>query len=400
MNRRTVLKSLAAGGLAGRYAIGSPADIAEEKLWVGDDAELKQAPYVPGMKHVMVHRAQKGEYQYLHGPQIIAFKGVLFTSWANSLINENSSSEAQRGRRSKDGGKTWSKVEVIAPNLEGRWRRSHGAFFIHEDRLYSMNGKFGNVSYEDGNVPTLWGQSVERGGVVFEGLQTEFWLLNQQTDKWEYEGVMVEDFWPYHELRQLSDGRYILAGMNSRFQGTVAISREPRRIDRWETKTIPVPEGMLYGEATCWVDGSDHIEVMMRNDTPKEKGGVKRVMMSHSYDRGKTWSVALPANFPHTAKPHAGILSTGQRYLVSNSSGTSIRWPLTIAVSAPGERVLRRNWRIRDGKTIQPRFDGKHKNHGWQYPGVWEHESNVYVIYSVGKEDCEVAILPLNSLQV
>ena len=60
-----------------------------------------------------------------------------------------------------------------------------------------MNGKFGNVSYEDGNVPTLWGQSVERGGVVFEGLQTEFWLLNQQTDKWEYEGVMVEDFWPY-----------------------------------------------------------------------------------------------------------------------------------------------------------------------------------------------------------
>ena len=61
---------------------------------------------------------------------------------------------------------------------------------------------------------------------------------------------------------------------------------------------------------------------------------------------------------------------------------------------------MRRNWRIRDGKTIQPRFDGKHKNHGWQYPGVWEHESNVYVIYSVGKEDCEVAILPLNSLQV
>ena len=115
MNRRTVLKSLAAGGLAGRYAIGSPADMAEEKLWVGDDPELKEAPYVPGIRHVMVHRAQKGEYQYLHGPQIIAFKGVLFTSWANSLINENSSSEAQRGRRSKDGGKTWSKVEVIAP---------------------------------------------------------------------------------------------------------------------------------------------------------------------------------------------------------------------------------------------------------------------------------------------
>ena len=57
-------------------------------------------------------------------------------------------------------------------------------------------------------------------------------------------------------------------------------------------------------------------------------------------------------------------------------------------------------WLVRDGKTVQPRLEGKGKREGWQYPGVCEHEGNVYVIYSVGKEDCEVAIPALKSLQV
>ena len=375
----------------------------EEKLWIGDAIDLRTMSYAPGIEHVLVHRAMKGEYQYLHGPQIIAHRGVLFTSWANSLANEASSSEIQRGRRSKDAGRTWSDVEVIAPNLPGQWRRSHGAFWIRDDALYALNARFGNVSYEDFAEPVLpYEQAIIHGGDVFENLQTEAWLLDEETNKWKYKGIIADKIWPYHEPRRLSDGSWFVAGMGPSHDNRVAKSRDNNRIDRWRVQKIPVEEGVLCSEATSWVDGSKEIQVLLRNDTPEEKGGVRRIMISHSTDRGETWSMARPTNFPDArSKAHAGILSTGQRYLVNNSSGVvGVRWPLTIAVGAPGERTLRKMWLVRDGKTVQPRLEGAHKSKGWQYPGVWEHDGKVYVIYSVGQEDCEVAILPLESLSI
>ena len=415
ITRRALLNTLAATGVgaASRSSTAKAASMEEEKLWIGDAIDFRTMPYVPGIEHVLVHRAVKGEYQWLHGPQIIAHRGVLFTNWANSLVNENSSSEAQRGSRSKDGGRTWSDVEVIAPNLPGRWRRSHGAFWIRDDALYALNGRFGNVSHEDFAERVLpYEQAIIRGGDVFENLQTEAWLLDEQTDKWKYKGIIADRIWPYHEPRRLSDGSWFVAGMGPGHDNGVAKSRDNDRIDRWRVQKIPVEEGILCSEATSWVDGSKEIQVLLRNDTPEEKGGVRRIMISHSTDHGETWSIARPTNFPDArSKAHAGVLSTGQRYLVNNSSRavekvgprarvTGVRWPLTIAVGAPGERTLRKMWLVRDGKTVQPRLEGKGKREGWQYPGVWDHEGNVYVIYSVGKEDCEVAILPLESLSV
>ncbi len=52
-------------------------------------------------------------------------------------------------------------------------------------------------------------------------------------------------------------------------------------------------------------------------------------------------------------------------------------------------------WLVRDGKTVQPRLEEKDTREGWQYRGVWEHEGNVYAIYSVAQKDCEVAVLLL-----
>jgi hypothetical protein len=108
------------------------------------------------------------------------------------------------------------------------------------------------------------------------------------------------------------------------------------------------------------------------------------------------------SNFPMlSAKAAAGTLSTGQRYLVSNSGlRTGRRWPLTIAVGRPGAQTLCRIWRIRDGETLQPLLAGRYKDRGWQYPYAHEHDGKLYVIYSVGKEDCEMAIIPLTALRV
>ena len=52
------------------------------------------------------------------------------------------------------------------------------------------------------------------------------------------------------------------------------------------------------------------------------------------------------------------------------------------------------------GNFVKGSFAGKYKDRGWQYPYAHERNGKLYVIYSVGKEDCEMAIIPLTALRV
>ena len=56
------------------------------------------------------------------------------------------------------------------------------------------------------------------------------------------------------------------------------------------------------------------------------------------------------------SKPYAGHLSTGQAFLVCNVGPD--RHTLVLAVTAPGERVLSRVWRIRHGASPDLRLPG------------------------------------------
>ena len=95
------------------------------------------------------------------------------------------------------------------------------------------------------------------------------------------------------------------------------------------------------------------------------------------------------------SKAYLGKLSTGQRYLISNLKN---RDTLVVSVGAPGERTLNKIYRIRDGKSIPPRFPGKAKSKQWSYPYGYEHNGKLFVVYSIGKEDCGLSIIPVASL--
>jgi hypothetical protein len=97
------------------------------------------------------------------------------------------------------------------------------------------------------------------------------------------------------------------------------------------------------------------------------------------------------------AKPYLGRLSTGQLYLLSNLNN---RDTLVVSVSRPGERTLSRIWRVRHGKSEPPRFAGRAKSKQWSYPYGYEHDGQLYVVYSIGKEDCGLSMLPVDSLVV
>jgi len=99
---------------------------------------------------------------------------------------------------------------------------------------------------------------------------------------------------------------------------------------------------------------------------------------------------------PPRTKAYLGGLSTGQLFLVSNYRN---RDTLVISVSRPGESTFSRMWRIRHGKSEAPRFDGFAKGKQWSYPYAHEHDDKLFIVYSIGKEECGLSVVPVTSLR-
>ena len=127
------------------------ADAAEEPyvLWdpsipVPTAAEL---PLLEGVRFESIKRREpeKDGYDWLHGVALVFHKGTLFSCWGHNKGLENTPTEVTQGRRSGDGGRTWSPVEMIADHTptEGR---SHGAYLSHKGVLWLFVGRFGDDS--------------------------------------------------------------------------------------------------------------------------------------------------------------------------------------------------------------------------------------------------------------
>ena len=82
--------------------------------------ESQSLTFPKGVHDVMVHRAGSDEYDFLHDAAIVSHKNTLFAAWYNCPEGEMQGSSLIRGRRSKDGGQTWSNVEVIASDKSNK----------------------------------------------------------------------------------------------------------------------------------------------------------------------------------------------------------------------------------------------------------------------------------------
>lgn len=344
-------------------------------LWSGPPIprDVASIPFVPGIEHRTIHQASADGYKFLHGAAIVQHRGVLFANWANSPVNENGPHETLQGRRSADG-VTWSELEVIGPGFEGPERHSHGVLFVHKGELWTICARFG----------------VGTSGRRFPGLQAEAFVLDEQSDRWNSRGIVMKNCWPYDEPVRLANGNFIAGGQDKDGLPVVAISHGDD-LTRWDSVLIPFDRRLQpsFAETTVWAKG-DRVTAVIRGG-----GGVAWVATSD--DAGRTWSKAGSSNLPMPrAKASLGKLSTGQLYLLSNLGN---RDTLVVSVSRPGEPTFSRMWRIRHGKSVPPRFPGKAKGKQWSYPYGYEYDGILYVVYSVGKEDCGLSVIPLAALK-
>lgn len=370
------IDNLVIQGGAGVQAPGAAPELPKPyKLWTGKplSGDPGQIPWVQHVKHQTLHRPKNDQPKFLHGAAFIVFDDTMYCHWANSPTNENGPHETLRGKVSRDLGATWSELFTIAPGFSGLERHSHGVFLEHKGDLWTFCSRFG----------------VGVKGKKFNGLKAEAFRLNIQTNNWESQGIAMTNCWPYDQPMKMPTGNYITGGQDKDGYPVVAIS-EGENILKWTTVPIPFPPELApsFAETTVVTEKEDVIAII--------RGGGGVAWYSRSSDGGLTWESARPTNLVMPrAKAYLGRLSTGHPYLISNIKN---RDTLCVSIGEPGGTTLNRIFRIRDGKSQAPRFPGHAKSKQWSYPYAYEFDRHLYVVYSIGKEECGLSIIPISSL--
>jgi len=338
-------------------------------------------PFPDGIQHVRVERSDSDRYHFLHDPTITFHKGVLFAAWYNCPQHEIVGESLIRGRRSPDGGRTWSPLEVIAADTSG-----DGTYYVPAQLL------------SHGGVLHAFVGTMQGGHDLIKSCAV--YVLDEAANRWRARGEIADLFLPNCQPVRMDDGNWIMAGRAASRVGVkpfipaVAISKGDDLTGRWTV--VPLRGEMTSAhcpETTVWVEGRS-VVALTRNDT----GSVPYV--SESHDHGRTWTAVekhpLRAS---AAKLYAGHLSTGERYAVFNlpadgENGFRSRETLVIQVSHPDEPAAAKTWRVqaRTASDSPPAF---------HYPCAAEHDGRLHVIYTVGMaspRQCELAIIPISSL--
>ncbi len=322
------------------------------------------------IEFINIHTAIKDEYQFLLGAAIIKHKDVLYASWGNSFRNENDDNTILAEKRSFDNGNTWTDYKKISKTDQG-FGRSHGVYFEYQGRLYAFcpKAKFDKIeAYPD---------------LVMEAYKLE------ETGEWVYIGVVLEeDFWPMCEPILLDNGALLMAGLKTNTAEAAIALCDGKDLTKWEMKKIPNPENFEYWGETTVLKQKNKLIAIVRGGQSAEC-----ILVSESYDNGVSWSGLEKSNFEiSNTKMYAGILSNGINYLVFNAKSEKYRETLCIAT---GRELFDKVYVIRHGFEKPPTFWNTNE---WCYPYAYEADGNLYVVYAKNKEDCELAVIPLESL--
>ncbi len=354
--------------------------------------ELPNAADLPELEQVDFHVIKKWDkptdgYTFLHGVGLAFHKGKLYASIGHNKGHENTVSEEAQYRVSEDMGKTWGPLQVIDAGEEENLAVSHGVFLSHEGKLWAFQGAY------QGKM---------------QNIHTRAYSLDEESGTWIQHGVVLRDgFWPMNQPVKMDDGNWIMPGFaggsyNGKrvFPAAVAISHGDD-LTRWDFVSIPVSKDVtrMWGESCLFVDGATVFNIA-------RFGGKAAALAAVSTDHGRTWKPSQISNLPMaTSKPAAGILSTGQRYLVCTNTADSggKRTPLTITVGRPGENVFSKTLVIRRSRN-EPHPGESADNLALSYPCAIEHDGKLYVGYSNngGRKgnlnSAELAVIPISEL--
>lgn len=250
---------------------------------------------------VLVHEPDD-RFGFLHEAAIIEYHGVLYASWYNCPKEELKGYTPICGKRSYDGGKTWTDLEVICENKSGKIMYCPPVYGICDDKLYIIVNQMVAPDYMH---------------------SLDLYLLNNETKEFEFLWSRPIPFKLNTNVVSLPNGKLMLPGRIGELDGfpntpAVLISDSGKIDAEWRLVKIAengdLPDGRKLVHPEISVMCVDNILYMFnRNDQRK----VPFVYISKDF--GENWSCAHNHDIPYvSSKIYAGNLSSGRNYLVAN----------------------------------------------------------------------------------
>jgi hypothetical protein len=346
-------------------------------------------------ERVEVFHANEKDGTYSHHPGLTVFQGHLYCSWSNGKEgHEDYPGQRVLYARSADG-MNWSQHQVLMEPGRDQDCCVAAGFHVVGSTL---------VAY----------YTVKQGlpaGILLQPDSALFARTSHDGKGWSQPRRITAGSF-MEAPRHLPGGRLLLGGervgeLRKTRQARMRLlySDDPGGLENWMDATIapenarPIGADVFRWTEPCPFVRPDGVIVSPFRNT----SGF--LYASISRDNGVSWSVPQKTNFPDSrARFCTGRLPDGTIYLISNPGpgpdrrrGTGKRHLLTIALSSDGI-VFDRAWLVHSEPT-RPRFSGKGKSAGWQYPNalVWKNE--LYISCSVNKEDVGLIRIALENLK-
>lgn len=315
----------------------------------------------PAVEMIPVHKPDSG-FGYLHEAAVIEYNGVLFASWYNCREQELQGYTPICGKRSYDGGKSWTAPEILCEDKSEKILYCPPVYGVCDGRLYMLV----NQMVAPDHMHAL-----------------DLYVLNNETDAFELLWSRPIPFKLNTNVVTLPNGKLMLPGRIAELDGfpntpAVLISDSGKIDAEWRLVKIAengdLPDGrqLVHPEISV-MQVKDTLYMFCRNDQ-------RRVPLVYlSQDCGETWSGACGHDLPYiSSKIYAGDLSDGRNYLVANIDAPD-RSKLAVYFSEKNDGKFSERVILFDKDTVEgERIAACH------YPCACESNGKLYIIATLG----------------
>jgi hypothetical protein len=393
--------------------------------WTANHDEMNfRYDFLENVETITLHTGTPEMGTFNHHAHITYFKGVFYAVWDTQARDEHGPGQHGSLRRSTDQGKTWTPVKELFPAMDryipssqalipGRYRgriQTSNGFAVVDDILYAV------TEVDDHKGTSIRNRKRFHAGRLCRSINPDgslgemFWLKKDPPEPVKgFPSYPAGDPTLVKKINQYfrQPGNEIQLDFSSPVP-------ESAPGDVWTPFPISDDNHRLIEQVPSY-RAADGTWVRLYRDAglivvPIPEKGFRRALeesksrrnyASFSFDNCKTWTVPTRTSFPDAcAKSDAGRLPDGQIYVINNvlplSTKHGGRSLLGISLSADGLNFDR----VAVIRFMPPpmRYQGRAKGIGFAYPHSVVVGDDLWVIYSVNKEDIQLTRIPLDEL--
>lgn len=309
------------------------------------------------------------QFGFLHEAAIIEYEGVLYASWYHNPKAELQGYTPICGKRSFDGGKTWTELEILAEDPTEKILYCPPVYGICDGRLYM----FVNQMVAPDHMHAL-----------------DLYVLNRESGKFEFLWSRPIPFKLNTNVVKLPNGKLMLPGRVAEldcFPNTPAVMiSDSGKIDA-EWRLVKVAENGDLADGTRLVHPEisaicheDVLYLFSRND-------LRNVPLVYvSKDQGETWSPAMSHDIPYrSSKIYSGTLSDGRNYLIANVDAQD-RSKLVVYFTGKDTIQFEKCIVLYDREHIED-YSDMQEVFTCHYPAACESDGKLYIIATKGYKE-------------